>query len=165
VGRWFGVEQVAERLMETSAATESRDDVSLLSLGIVRDFPWTGSGAGTFYTVFPHYSAVALQGDYFVHAHNDYVELAGDLGLPAAILLASVVLLTLFKGFSLQYQASRRIDRGVGFCVLMTIGWMLLHATADFNLYVMANAFTFSALLGLAWHDRQENGRNSRHLY
>lgn len=165
VGRWFGVEEVAERLAQTTAASESRDEVSIYSLGIVRDYFWTGSGAGTFYTVFPHYSQAALQGDYYTHAHNDFVELAGDLGVPAFLLLALFVLLALKRAFFLQYQSDSRLLKGAGFTVLMVTAWGLVHSTADFNLYIPANGFTCTALLALAWLDYQglkgENRRNS----
>jgi O-antigen ligase len=102
VGRWFGIDEVAQRLINTTAATESRDEVATLSMGIVQDYFWTGSGAGTFYTAFPHYSDARLLGDFFNHAHNDYLELAGDLGMPAFILLAVFLLLTLKEGIGLQ---------------------------------------------------------------
>jgi O-antigen ligase len=164
VGQWFGADQVAQRLMETTASSESRDEVSVLSLGIIRDFPWTGSGAGTFYTVFPHYSEVVLQGDYYVHAHNDYVELAGDLGLPVFAFLAVLVFWCFARGITLQYQCDSRYDRGLGFCIIMTVVWALLHSTADFNLYVSANSLTFTAILAFAWLERTENRRNSQHL-
>ena len=161
VGRWFGAEQVAERLMETSTATESRDEVDTFSLGILRDYPLTGSGGGTFYTVFPHYSQVVLQGDYYTHAHNDYLELAGDLGIPAFLLLAVFVLLTLKRAFAMQYRADSKLRRGTGFTVLMVIGWLLIHSAVDFNLYIPANAFTCVILLTLAWVDRGDKSRKT----
>ncbi|MES2606897.1 MAG: O-antigen ligase family protein [Pseudomonadota bacterium] len=154
VGRWFGAEEVAERLLETSTATESRDEVSVFSLDILRDYPLTGSGGGTFYTVFPHYSQVVLQGDYYVHAHNDYLELAGDLGIPAFLLLAGFVLGTLSQAFFKQHQNAGKLQKGVGFTVLMTVVWLAIHSAADFNLYVPANAFTCMVLLALAWGDK-----------
>lgn len=160
VGRWFGAEEVAERLMATSAATESRDEVDTFSLGILQDYPLTGSGAGTFYTVFPHYSEVVLQGDYYTHAHNDYLELAGDIGLPAFLLLAIFVLLTLKRAFFMQFRSDSKWRRGVGFTVLMVIGWLLIHSAVDFNLYIPANAFTCVILLTLAWvTTRDQSGK------
>lgn len=162
VGRWFGAEQIAQRIAETTASSEDRDEVAMLSLGIVQDFPLTGSGAGTYYTVFPHYSGAELQGDYFTHAHNDYVELAGDLGLPWAGLLALFLLTALLRAARLASREGSRLANGIGFAVLMAGGWVLLHSAADFNLYIPANPFTLLALLALAWLDLPENGKNSR---
>lgn len=162
VGRWFGAEEIAERIAQTTASTERRDEVAVLSFGIVQDFAITGSGAGTYYTVFPHYSAGELQGDYFTHAHNDYVELAGDLGLPATALLAALLLATMVRAAGLVKQGDSRLKVGVGFTVLMASGWVLLHSTADFNLYIPANPFTLLAVFALAWLQLDENGNNSR---
>jgi len=162
VGRWFGAEEIVDRIAQTTTGTESRDEVAVLSLGIVRDFPLTGAGAGTYYTVFPHYSAGELQGDYFTHAHNDYVELAGDLGLPATGLLALFLLLTLSRAIVLLKQSDSRLQSGLAFSVLMAGSWVFLHSSADFNLYIPANPFTLQSLLALAWLHLDENGKNSR---
>jgi O-antigen ligase len=162
VGRWFGAEQIAERIAQTTTSTEDRDDVAVLSLGIVRDFALTGAGAGTYYTVFPHYSAGELNGDYFTHAHNDYVELAGDLGLPAAGGLALFLLLVMARGIVLVKQSDSRLHSGIGFSVLMAGTWVLVHSAADFNLYIPANSFTLMAVLALSGLNFSENGKNSR---
>jgi O-antigen ligase len=151
VGRWFGIEEVAQRLVATSVATESRDEVATLSMGIIQDYFWTGSGAGTFYTSFPYYSDARLLGDFYSHAHNDLVELAGDLGVPAFMALAAFLLLTLREGVHLQGQLRSTWEKGVGFSAVMVVGWGIGHSLADFNLYIPANAFTFVALLALPW--------------
>ncbi|HTQ98857.1 MAG TPA: O-antigen ligase family protein [Candidatus Acidoferrum sp.] len=156
VGRWFGVEQVAERLVQPSASQDSRVEVSGDSLGIIRDFPWVGAGGGTFYTVFPNYSSAALSGDYYTHAHNDYLEMAGDLGLPLFGILAIFVAGTVTQAFRLQLKTESRLDRGRGFAVLMAVIWAAIHSLADFNLYIPANAFTLVALMALGWLQRDE---------
>ena len=151
VGQWFGAEEVAQRLLDTRAATESRDEVAQFTLALVQDFPLTGSGGGTWYTVFPHYSGKVLQGDYYVHAHNDFLELAGDLGLPVYGILAMFVLLTFKHALEGLRNSESRFERGLGFTVLMLLVWVLLHSAADFNLHVTANAFTFPILASLVW--------------
>ena len=159
VGRWFGVEDVAQHLVQTKVSEETRDEVDVYSLGILKDYPWTGSGGGTFYTVFPHYSGADLGNDYFVHAHNDFLELAGDLGLPAFSILGLLVILTVRRAWLVQYRTESRLDRGIGFTVLMVVGWVSIHSAADFNLYIPANAFTFTMLLSLAWLGTGKNGK------
>ncbi|WP_315983502.1 O-antigen ligase family protein [Aliamphritea spongicola] len=53
VGTFFGVDKVAERLSNTSANTETRDEVNSYTLNAINEHILTGSGAGTFYTDFP----------------------------------------------------------------------------------------------------------------
>jgi O-antigen ligase len=164
VGRWFGTVEIADRLLQTSVASESRDEVSLSTLGIIRDYPWTGSGAGTFYTVFPHYSEGVLEGDFYTHAHNDYLELAGDLGIPAFLLLAALVTGSFLRAIFLLIQSDSRLHAGLGFSVLMSVCWLMWHSLVDFNLQIPANALTVTVMLSLAWLENWENGSKSRHL-
>ena len=151
VGQWFGVEQVAERIMQTSAETESRDEVSRFSLLLLMDYLWTGSGGGSYYTIFPHYSQQVLQGDYYTHAHNDFVELAANLGLPAFLMLAGFVFLSFRNTLFLEKQRVERSDLGRAFVVHMAICWLGFHSVVDFNMHIPANAFTFVSLMALAW--------------
>nr|WP_241214454.1 O-antigen ligase family protein [Vibrio alfacsensis] len=52
VGTLFGLEKVKQRLVETSFMAESRDQVVLWSLDIIRDFPLTGTGMASFIRFF-----------------------------------------------------------------------------------------------------------------
>jgi O-antigen ligase len=60
---------------------------------IADSFPW-GSGLGSFLQVYRTYeSPDTVTNEYVVHAHNDYAELALELGLPG------IVLILLFLGW------------------------------------------------------------------
>jgi O-antigen ligase len=153
VGQWFGVEEVAERIMQTSADTESRDEVSRFSLDLLLDYAWTGSGGGSYYTVLPQYSSQELDGDYYNHAHNDFLELAGNLGIPAFLVLCAFVVLAFRNTLFLEKQSVERREVGRAFTVHMAICWLGFHSVVDFNLHIAANAYTLAALLALGWAD------------
>ena len=56
VGSWFGVEKLAQRLEQTTMQdVEERQDPSQFALQQIQEYPLFGSGAGSFYTVFPRY--------------------------------------------------------------------------------------------------------------
>jgi len=55
VGAWFGIERVVPRLENTTLSHESRDEVSLYTLQYWQDYPFFGSGLGSYYTTFPAY--------------------------------------------------------------------------------------------------------------
>ena len=55
VGSYFGVDRVAERVQNTRLATESRDEVALYSLQMLKDHYLVGTGAGTYEYAFPAY--------------------------------------------------------------------------------------------------------------
>lgn len=150
VGAWFGIDKVAQRLEQTSFATEVRDEVSISILPYWQDYLWTGSGLHSFYTVFPHYREQYPSG-FFDHAHNDYLEFGAETGLIGLLLLGSSVVLTLVIALLAQYRRHDPLCRGIAFSATMGIIAILIHSSVDFNLQIPANAATFMILLALAW--------------
>lgn len=151
VGQWFGLKQLVERLETTENASRIRFDVSTSSSSIVEDFPLTGSGGGSYYGIFPYYQELSTAGNYR-HAHNDYVELMSDLGIPVSVLsFGALFLLVLRRALRIQAQDHSRLQRGVGFAIIMVLTWVVMHSWVDFNLQILANGVTLSAVLGLAF--------------
>jgi hypothetical protein len=167
IGSWIGVDKVMERMKQTSilsseqAATTSRSDVAGDSfqervgpgtgaLAALKDYPFFGTGGGTFYVAFPRYRPDGSAG-FFDHAHMDYAEFASDGGLPGAILLL------VFGGTSFAMciyvlkTRSNPLFRGVvfgGFMGMVAVG---LHATVEFMLQIPAVAFAFVTLCATPW--------------
>jgi O-antigen ligase len=150
VGNFFGIERVVQRLEETTLAGEQRDEVSFDALEAIADYPLTGTGAGSFYAIFPMYQRGELELDYD-HAHNDYAEFAVELGLPAALLLGSGVLLSLGVALAAQRRRHDRLMKGLGLGAGMGMLALLIHSSTDFNLQIPANAAMFMVLMALAW--------------
>jgi O-antigen ligase len=119
------------------------------SLHILRDFPWLGAGLGTFDVVYPQYRSFPsdLRWD---HAHNDYAEALAETGLAGGFLILSALILGFRSGFRrLRDRLSHEtgwIQTGaaIGCCGL------LVHALADFNFHIPANALWFAISLGIA---------------
>ncbi|MDD5461446.1 MAG: O-antigen ligase family protein [Methylococcales bacterium] len=147
LGSWFGLEKVVQRMEQTSMATEERIDVDQGLLPMIEDFNWTGSGAGTFYYVFPR-NVNSNYGGYD-HAHNDYLELTSDLGYLGSSFLAGLVIVSLWQALkALRYRHSSFV-RGMGFAGLMGTLSLLIHSSVDFNLQIPANAMLFIAMLAI----------------
>lgn len=153
LGKWFGFDKLMARLEQTNLETEGRAWSNEYSLNYLADFTLTGSGAGSFYGVFPNYQAPDLQGLH-QHAHNDYLQFAIELGIPMALVLAVVVVLAQWHGYQLLRRRTP-LYRGVGFAVTMTVLWAAIHSVTDFNLQIPANAFTFLTILALAFICRE----------
>jgi O-antigen ligase len=139
---------VKQRLVETSLDAESRDQVVIWSLDIIRDFPFTGTGMASFYTIFPMYSRADI--GFYDHAHNDYVQFMVEAGIPATLLLGSIVLYSLWRTFTTIRSRHSKTMKGVALGCMMAIIGMLIHISVDFNLQPMANAATFILVLFLA---------------
>jgi O-antigen ligase len=151
VGTWFGIEQVQERLTETSLATEQRDDVARDGLRLWRDYPLLGSGAGSFYATFPSRRGPDVSGVNY-RAHNDFLQLLIESGAIGFLLLAVPVIVSLTVAVRAQRERGNRLMRGLAFAATMGITAMLLHSTVEFNLQNTANAVLFMVVLALAWH-------------
>ena len=150
VSAWFGLDKVADRLEQTSVATEQRDEVAQYTLNQWQDYFITGSGGGTYQYVFPAYHGYEIQ-QYYDHAHNDILEFASETGIVGIMLLIGIVLLSLstaIKALSLRRQP---LMIGLAFTATMAILALSIHSFVDFNLQIPANAALFMVILALAW--------------
>jgi len=149
VGSWVGVDKVVQRMEETSATYEHRDEVARDTITMIKEQPLTGIGSGNFFSVFPNYQQLDIWDNYY-HAHNDYLEFLSESGLIGTMFLAAAV----FYSLLMAYQAMRRrrsaLMQGMAFASFMGIVSILIHSSVDFNLQVPANAAMFVLLMGLA---------------
>jgi hypothetical protein len=88
VSQWFGFDQLKQRFVEMQEVTVSLDistntlnrmNSSMQARALHKDAALTGTGAGTFFVIFPAYQDIG-QPDFFQHAHNDYLEFMSDTG-------------------------------------------------------------------------------------
>ncbi len=151
VGTFFGVEEVAERLQNTSTETESRDEVTRDTVQMAKDHALTGTGAGTFTHVYPAFKGADVVTTFiYNNAHNDYAQFAAEFGLPAAAVLLLVVLICLWWAVSAMRQRNSHFYQGLGFGSAMAIIAIGIHSAVDFNLQIPANVYTFILVLALA---------------
>src|SRR5213082_1359041 len=151
VGNFFGIEKVAERIQQTSIHSEDRVDTDRDALAMLRDFPLTGIGAGTFYAVYPMYTSAVVVTGFTRHAHNDYLQFACEFGLVFAAVLSAVVLASLWTAIRAQLKRRDPLMQGMGFAATMAIAALLIHSAVDFNLQIPANAAMFVVMLALGW--------------
>jgi len=163
VGAWFGVEKVVHRLEQTTftrgdkarsgsgeQSVEERVEPGLMALKVRKDFPFVGTGGGTFYVVFPQYREQEIDA-YYDNAHNDYVQFAVETGVLGLGLIGLLVLSTFLVALKTQYERRDALSRGVAFGVAMGIIALMIHSWVDFNLQRPANALTFVVLLAMGW--------------
>jgi len=155
IGKFFGIEKVAEEIRQTSVTTEAlRIDVARDTLEIVRNYPLTGTGAGSFASTYPMYDSGKVGFVNYKYGHNDYLHFAAEFGLPGLAMLATIVLLSLWQAARAQLERHDRMLRGLGCGVLMAIVALLIHSAVDFNLQIPANAATFVVILAMGWQTR-----------
>jgi O-antigen ligase len=151
VGTFFGVEQVAERIQQTSSDKESRDEVTRDTINMFAEYPVVGTGVGTFTYIYPAFKGddVSFDGTYN-NAHNDYAQFAAEFGAPAFFALVALVMWSLWNGVSSMRMRNSRFYQGLGFAVTMAIVAIGIHSSVDFNLQIPANASMYVVVLALS---------------
>ena len=150
VGTWFGIDKVADRLENTSVATEMRVNVNEYAIDYWQDYFVPGSGAGTFFTVFPKYKGRDAP-VYFDHAHNDYLEFATETGVVGISILGAIIIVVVFNAVQILRKRREPLVIGMAFACLMGVVSILIHSLVDFNLHIPANAATFMVVMAFGF--------------
>jgi O-antigen ligase len=119
-----------------------------MTLAAIAERPLLGYGHGAYQELFflAHGPELGVAGVYD-HAHNDYLQAAAELGLPAA---GALWLALLLVWGSCLVGALKRRRRRVYPLVASTVGVLVgLHAIVDFSLLMPAVAMTLAAILGI----------------
>ena len=149
VSAYFGLDNVKDRLGETSLAQESRDEVIVDALPMLSDFSLVGSGAGSFYSVFPSYQKADILA-FYDHTHNDYLQFAIEYGWLGFGILLTMASFALYKALRAMRRRKRSIFKGASFACIMVFIGMAIHTTVDFPLQAYANASYFVIFIALS---------------
>lgn len=149
---WIGFDQAYGRWQETSlyeVTWGARTRVYAATLELWSDFPWLGTGLGSYREAFPGVQPAEVPGTW-VHAHSDVLELLATGGAVAALLalvgLASLALRCL-RGVLRGLHTEDRATALAGAGILVS---MFVHGALDYGLTMPANAFSAAVLVGAA---------------
>jgi O-antigen ligase len=111
--------------------------------------PWAGWGMGSFEGVYSLLQPLDLANSYYVMAHDSYLELALDLGIPAAAGLPLAILWIVGRfaiGLRERHWHKELLILAISATVLVGV-----HSLFDFSLQLPAVAITFTTILGIGW--------------
>jgi O-antigen ligase len=135
----------ADASKESSFAT--REEIWSNSVALVKDYGLTGSGLGTYPRLYAHVEPPGpVDLTYVNHAHNDYLELLIELGLPGAVLIAAF-----FVWWARQTRRAWSTFGNDPYAQAASISSaaILLHSLVDFPLRTAAIAAVFAMCLML----------------
>jgi O-antigen ligase len=136
----------AARLDDISGPDTTRLMLWHAALKMIRDAPLTGWGLGTYQLVYPIYATKYLH-LVMDKAHNDLLEFAAGIGLPAAILWwGSLAWLAAICARGISARKRHRVLPAVGLGATIVVA---VHSAFDFSLQMPAIALTFAVILGL----------------
>lgn len=151
-GSVIGFDKIIERfnIIETSAA--GRFEIYRETWNLVSDHPLVGTGLGSYNETYKIYQAHLPETGYTRHSHNDYLQMAAELGLPFAIVISLMVwgiwwkyAIKVFRAKAISPPENHFVSTGA----LAGTAAFLLHCWLDFNWQMAANAAQFIALLVL----------------
>jgi O-antigen ligase len=121
------------------------------ALTIFREFPWVGSGVGTFGDLFPRFQPANLADFRFDYVHNDWLQLLAETGLVGFTLVAAAWL-AFFSGLVKQWQRCQdRLARGLGLGGLAALAAGSFNALMEFIFHIPAYSLLFAALAAITY--------------
>jgi O-antigen ligase len=126
---------------------EGRVAVWRATLRMIADHPWFGTGQGTFIWNFPSYRTDDLSmWGVWDRAHDTLLELAADMGVPLAILVAAGWLVIF--GVLIYGIRARRRDLLIPISAFAVAMVAVLHSLIDFSLQIPGYSIPTLALIG-----------------
>jgi O-antigen ligase len=120
--------------LSQDASTNARLLLWKSAIQMVCAHPLTGTGWGTFIGIYPAFRSPLENSTAGVFAHNDYLQLAAEGGIPALLLL-----LTILLGIAWQLRNSIKLSRtAAGFessALLLSVLAIFIHASLNFIFY------------------------------
>lgn len=152
----FGYFEPPAELTGAGLGPGAGDQLRVLTLDAIGDAPWLGTGLGTFEDVFRFYRTSEFTQSALT-AHNSYLELVLELGIPAAsalfLLFGAFTLLTL-AGAARRQRDSAFASAGLAATILVGA-----HASFNYSFHIPAVAATYWLLMGAAcaqsWSSRR----------
>jgi len=146
---WQRLASIAGLARKPDVTLENRLTVSRDALSELRDFPWLGTGLGSFNAVFPQYQTFPTDLGWN-HAHDDYVEAVTETGIVGGLIILSALLIFGWLAFRNLPERMKSLQGWIQLGAALGCCGLLIHSFADFNLHIPANAAWFAVCVGVA---------------
>ncbi len=116
------------------------------TMDMIRDVPLTGTGLGTYSLVFAPYRQTSANGNVVLHPESDWLMVAAEMGLPAAVCLVGLLALVLCGWRPSREHPYWPLRWGI----TMAAGAALLHGCVDVPIHRAALGWWVLVLAGLS---------------
>lgn len=149
----IGLGQIMQRmetLLNPFKAYSYRYDILKDSLRIIKDFPYLGTGFGTFAEIAQKYKTSSWQVAYGF-SHNEPVQLMVETGIMGFLFIFLFSLLYLRQIYSLWLKRNSTLPVYVTLGCLIGILSIIFHSLFDFIFHIPTTAILFFIVLALAY--------------
>ena len=151
---WIGLDPILSRFALLLEGGSLGSNVRVLvwkdGLRLLRDYPWLGTGLGTFGTAFRTYQTTSVD-MWFDQAHNDYLQFATELGVIGFLFLFGPIFYLMFRMIRSFLSDPSRFRASVTLGCIGGAFSLLVYSVTDFNLQIPANAMIFAVILGIGY--------------
>ncbi|MCX7351341.1 MAG: O-antigen ligase family protein, partial [Alphaproteobacteria bacterium] len=138
------------RIVENDPLTDYRTEIRDVTLRSAADYFPIGSGFGTFQSVYGmHETPATMISAYVNHAHNDWLELWLEGGLPAATLMGCFVALFVYQAVRVWNPSGQYAEHVLPRAASVGALVLLLHSLVEFPLRMPALACIFAAFIAM----------------
>lgn len=159
----FGLQTAIDFFLITdiTPSAQGRFELWQRAIYMMQDFPYTGIGLGTFSRVTPVLYPLFLIGpDTEVpHAHNLYLQMGVDLGIPGLVAHTGIIISFLLVGVSAVRRSRGTVLGGIAIGALGGLIVYLIHGFVDNITFSAKPAVVLWALMGMlmaVWLDLNE---------
>lgn len=154
-----GAEKLVARTGQLIATGEnSRREIWDITLAAIELRPWLGWGVNSYADLFFVFQPASFSAYYADKAHNTYLELAFELGIPAVTMLIFSIVWIVFR-CALGFYTRGRDRELAGLGAFATV-LVAFHSVFDFSMQIPAVACTYFAILGVAWNQSWSSRRS-----
>ncbi len=116
---------------DTFTSLLGRENIWVQAVALVQDFAFTGVGLGTFpHVVSVLYPSTIIRPQVVTHAHNLFLQVAVDLGLPGALAWGAMLMAVVWCAVD-TYRHSRGALRAAGAGWLAMLTALVVHGSVD----------------------------------
>ena len=157
-GSIIGFSSLIDRFMLIEKSGNIRINIWLSSLPMLRDHLWAGAGIGSYIMLSAVYLKLFPENLAFDRAHNDYLEFAIELGLPAALFFFFAFLIFLFLYIKkVRPYTKKKLFRIpsaiiISFVSAAALMGFIVHGIVDFGWRLPANLLYVTTLFVLLQH-------------
>lgn len=136
------------------------------TMAMIRDNPLTGIGWGAYKFVYPYYDFFINNPDVTIyHAHNMYLNIAAETGLPGLVLFVLLLFMHLFFALKVLKKAVCEEQKALGLGISCVFIGILIGGITDHTLFNMELSSIFwliSALSFVLWQNSKKQDFNCK---